>query len=108
MAELTLPIKIAFALMGLGFLFHLIGFSAPYWHVHEWKYMGEHRVNYGLWRFCQEERSRVRHIELCGDMLSGAYGTGTLYVTSVTDNVLSVTHWALVVLLLYGWCFVTY
>ncbi|KAK7487361.1 hypothetical protein BaRGS_00021450 [Batillaria attramentaria] len=77
MTEISLPIKIAFVLLGIGFLFDLTGFSAPYWHVSEWYHLGKRKINYGLWRYCDEYTDRrYGRREGCGSMVSGSYGAG--------------------------------
>ena len=78
MEDIGTPIKIGLVLYGLGFLFHVIGLGAPYWHVHEWVNYG-HRTKtyYGVWKWCvEEQRYRNLPYDFCFSLISSGYARG--------------------------------
>ncbi|KAK7487363.1 hypothetical protein BaRGS_00021452, partial [Batillaria attramentaria] len=109
MAEIATSMKIAFALMGVAFLFFVLGFCAPYWHLHEWVDMGRtQKVYYGLWKWCVEEQKyRQLPYDFCFSTISEQYGRDYIRATQFFETVGLLSAIVSFVLLLLGVCIAT-
>jgi hypothetical protein len=76
--HLSTPTKVGIVLLGLGFLFHVIGFCAPFWHRNAHVEYG-HRttVYYGLWRYCREEKKYSNlPYDFCFSLVDSSFARG--------------------------------
>lgn len=79
MASIATPLIVAFVLLGIGLLLHIIGFAVPQWHDQEWMTSERYlvRVTYGLWRYCYNSwHRRSMDPEVCTSILDSQYDRG--------------------------------
>lgn len=111
MVQIATSTKIAFALLGIGFLFFLIGFCAPYWHLHKWENRvgGEKRsIYYGIWRYCiEEQKYRASPYDFCYNMVSTTYGVDYVRATQFFETVGFLAALVSLVLLILAVCIVS-
>lgn len=82
MADVQLMIQVAFVCMCLGFLFHLIAFTAPHWRrsYNVTASNASANISYGIWRQCLLPRFRLQRgtsdEDRCGPFpLTGKFNT---------------------------------
>lgn len=74
MDNIRFSLNVALILQGLGALFDLIGYAAPYWH--DERYVTNH-IYYGLWKRCVEKGPfRTVIVEVCTSLISGDHEHG--------------------------------
>ncbi|PVD31808.1 hypothetical protein C0Q70_07226 [Pomacea canaliculata] len=76
MASIATPLIVAFVLLGIGLLLHIIGFAVPQWHDQEWMTSERYlvRVTYGLWRYCYNSwHRRSMDPEVCTSIVDSQY-----------------------------------
>lgn len=72
MDNISFSLNVALILQGLGVLFDLIGYAAPYWH--DESYFPFH-IYYGLWKRCVEKGPfRTVIVEVCTSLITDDHG----------------------------------
>ncbi|XP_025091382.1 uncharacterized protein LOC112562362 isoform X1 [Pomacea canaliculata] len=110
MASIATPLIVAFVLLGIGLLLHIIGFAVPQWHDQEWMTSERYlvRVTYGLWRYCYNSwHRRSMDPEVCTSIVDSQYDRGYTRATQFFETVGLIAAIASIVLLLLGVCVAT-
>ncbi|XP_025091383.1 uncharacterized protein LOC112562362 isoform X2 [Pomacea canaliculata] len=109
MADVQLMIQVAFVCMCLGFLFHLIAFTAPHWRrsYNVTASNASANISYGIWRQCLLPRFRLQRGTSDEDRCGPFPLTGYTRATQFFETVGLIAAIASIVLLLLGVCVAT-